>query len=118
MIPRLRGKPAFRYLADQPELAEIFNSAMTSLSELATTPLTAAYDFGAFGTIIDVGGGRGRLLSAILASAPNACGVLFDLPEVVAVPRSCCASTVSTTAPGSRKTRSPISCPRVVTRMY
>ena len=37
-----------------------------------------------FGTIVDVGGGGGVLLSTILAAAPDASGVLFDRPEVVA----------------------------------
>ncbi|MEE6139023.1 methyltransferase [Mycobacterium sp. 050128] len=84
VLPELRGKPAFEYLADEAELGAIFNSAMTNVSEFATVPLTAAYDFGAFGTIVDVGGGHGRLLAAILQTAPNSRGVLFDLPEVVA----------------------------------
>lgn len=84
VLPELRGKPAFEYLADEVELGGIFNSAMTNVSEFATVPLTAAYDFGAFGTIVDVGGGQGRLLAAILETAPNSRGVLFDLSEVVA----------------------------------
>ncbi|OBI22608.1 methyltransferase [Mycobacterium sp. E2497] len=84
VVPELRGKPAFEYLAEEAELGEIFNSAMTNVSEFATVPLTAAYDFSAFGTIVDVGGGHGRLLAAILEMAPNSRGVLFDLPQVVA----------------------------------
>jgi DNA-binding transcriptional ArsR family regulator len=84
VIPELRGKPIFEYLADEPELAEIFNHAMTSASELSIAPVTAAYDFSPYATIVDVGGGRGRLLSAILAATPAARGVLFDLPQVVA----------------------------------
>lgn len=84
VVPALRGKPAFEYLADEAELAGIFNTAMTNVSEFATVPLTAAYDFGAFATIVDVGGGHGRLLAAILETAPQSRGVLFDLPEVVA----------------------------------
>jgi hypothetical protein len=84
VIPELRGKPVFEYLADEPELAEIFNHAMTSASELSIAPVTAAYDFSPYATIVDVGGGRGRLLAAILAATPAARGVLFDLPQVVA----------------------------------
>jgi DNA-binding transcriptional ArsR family regulator len=84
VIPELRGKPIFEYLADEPELAEIFNRAMTSASELSIAPVIAAYDFSPYATIIDVGGGRGRLLAAILAATPAARGVLFDLPNVVA----------------------------------
>lgn len=83
VIPVLRGKTAFEYLADEPELGQIFNDAMTSISELAIAPVVAAYDFTRFATIADVGGGHGRLLSAILAAAPSASGVLYDLPQVV-----------------------------------
>jgi DNA-binding transcriptional ArsR family regulator len=84
VIPALRGKSAFEYLADEPELAKIFNDAMTSVSELAIASVTAAYDFGRYGTVVDVGGGHGRLLAAILEATPNSRGVLFDLPQVVA----------------------------------
>jgi hypothetical protein len=84
VIPELRGKPAFEYLADEPQLAEIFNHAMTSVSELSIAPVIAAYDFSPYATIVDVGGGHGRLLAAILDATPTARGVLFDLPQVVA----------------------------------
>jgi hypothetical protein len=84
VVPALRGKPFFEFLADDPEFAEIFNGAMTSISELAIAPLIAAYDFGAYETIVDVGGGHGRLLAAILGATPNSRGILFDLPQVVA----------------------------------
>ena len=84
VIPELRGKPAFEYLADEPQLAEIFNRAMTSVSELSIAPVIGAYDFSPYPTIVDVGGGQGRLLAAILAATPTARGVLFDLPQVVA----------------------------------
>jgi SAM-dependent methyltransferase len=80
----LRGMPAFEYLETDPELAETFNNAMTSGSEFVIYSTLAAYDFGGYRTIIDVGGGHGRLLSMILAKVPNARGVLFDLPSVVA----------------------------------
>ncbi len=47
-------------------------------------PIVASYDFSAYPTIVDVGGGHGRLLAAILAATPNIRGVLYDLPHVVA----------------------------------
>lgn len=83
-VPQLRGKPVFEYLADEPELGEIFNTAMTGVSDFAIAPVVGAYDFHRFGTIADIGGGHGRLLAAILESAPQAKGLLFDLPHVVA----------------------------------
>ena len=46
--------------------------------------IVETYDFGRFGRIVDVGGGRGALLAAILARHPVSSGVLFDLPSVVA----------------------------------
>lgn len=83
VIPKLRGKSAFDYFASVPELAAVFNDAMTSVSELAIAPVAAAYDFSPFGTIADVGGGHGRLLAAILQATPAAQGVLYDLAHVV-----------------------------------
>jgi hypothetical protein len=84
VVPELRGKPVFDYLASEPELGEIFNQAMTSGSELSIAPVIAAYDFSPYATVVDVGGGHGRLLAAILAATPHARGILFDQPQVVA----------------------------------
>jgi hypothetical protein len=84
VIPELRGKPAFEYLAGEPELGEIFNQAMTSGSELSMPSVIAAYDFSPYTTIVDVGGGHGRLLAAVLAATPRAKGILFDQPHVAA----------------------------------
>jgi len=79
----VHGMGAFEFLETDPELAEVFNRAMTSGSEFAIYSTLAAYDFGGYRTIIDVGGGHGRLLSMILAKVPEARGVLFDLLSVV-----------------------------------
>lgn len=84
IVPKLRGKPMFEYLADEPEFAAVFNNAMTSSSEVAIAGVTAGYDWSRYATIVDVGGGHGRLLAAILEATPQARGVLFDLPDVVA----------------------------------
>jgi hypothetical protein len=83
VVPALRGKTFFDYLGEEPEFGRIFNDAMTSLSGLMIQPVVEAHDFTRYGTIIDVAGGHGRLLAAILASAPAARGVLYDLPEVI-----------------------------------
>jgi hypothetical protein len=45
--------------------------------------LAAAYDFGRFGTVVDIGGGNGALLSALLQRYPRMRGVVFDQPAVV-----------------------------------
>ncbi len=84
IVPALRGKDFFDYMGGEPEFGQIFNDAMTGLSSAAIGPVVDAYDFTPYRTIIDVAGGHGRLLAAILASAPDAQGVLYDLPEVIA----------------------------------
>jgi C-methyltransferase len=84
VVPALRGKSSFDYFADKPELAELFNQTMTSVSEMTDATVVAGYDFSVYPTIVDVGGGHGPLLAAILAAAPSSRGVLYDLPRVVA----------------------------------
>ena len=84
IFPQLRGKDPFDFLRDEPEFSKLFNDAMTGADALPAIAIVAGYSFGPYRTIVDVGGGRGGLLSTILAATPNARGVLYDLPEVVA----------------------------------
>jgi C-methyltransferase len=84
VIPALHGAEAFEYLSSQPELTKVFNRAMAETTEMAAPFLLAAYPFDAYHTVVDVGGGVGRLLAAILAATPTAFGVLYDLPQAVA----------------------------------
>lgn len=71
------------HLAQNAEAASIFNAAMSAKAQAHVPMIVAAYDFSPFGRIGDIGGGRGHLLRAVLAAAPKAQGVLFDLPQVV-----------------------------------
>jgi hypothetical protein len=82
--PALDGMPFFEYMQTDREVGELFDRAMTSISALAMAPLLAAYDFSRYGTIVDVGGGEGTLLTEILSRTTQSRGILFDLPEVVA----------------------------------
>lgn len=75
------GCGLFAYFAARPEAARVFDAAMTSRTDQEKAAVLAAYDWPA-GTIVDVGGGVGALLAAILARRPDAHGVLFDLPHV------------------------------------
>jgi hypothetical protein len=56
---------------------------MTSISRQVAAAVIAAYDFSRFGVIVDVGGGNGGFLAAILAANPGMRGVVFDQPHVV-----------------------------------
>jgi C-methyltransferase len=78
------GQKPFDYLTSDPEAGECFNRAMTAVSNVNSEAIVAAYDFGGFARVVDVGGGHGRLLGEVLRAHVEARGVLFDLPEVVA----------------------------------
>jgi C-methyltransferase len=71
------------YLQDRPDEAEVFGRAMAAKAGAEVAAVLAAYDFGRFAIVADIGGGRGHLLRAVLASSPRTDGVLFDLPEVI-----------------------------------
>ena len=78
------GCDIWAYLREHPGQASHFAGAMTGLSA-ARAPVVAAHlDTSPYRRIVDVGGGHGFLLRALLARAPEASGVVFDLPEVVA----------------------------------
>ena len=74
----------FAYLDAHPDQARVFGEAMAAKARADIADVLAAYDFGPFATIADIGGGLGHLLRAVLDSAPAAHGVLFDLPDVIA----------------------------------
>jgi hypothetical protein len=80
---KLRGVPIFDYLETNPEYARVFNEAMTGVSAMSIDAAVPLYDFTDRRLIVDVGGGHGALLAAVLAQSPTAQGVLFDLPSVV-----------------------------------
>ncbi len=71
------------YFARDTKAAEVFNSAMAAKAHGQVAGVMAAYDFGPFRMIGDIGGGRGHLISAVLAANQTAHGVLFDLPHVI-----------------------------------
>jgi hypothetical protein len=84
IVPALRGKEAWEYIDEKPELAALFNQTMTSIAQMTVATVVAGYDFGAYRTIVDVGGGQGTMLAAILAGSRGSKGILYDLPRVVA----------------------------------
>ncbi|MDX1890636.1 methyltransferase [Mycolicibacterium sp. 050158] len=83
-VEKLRGTTLFEYLETNPEYAARFNRAMTGVSAVAIDMAVPLYDFTARKLVVDVGGGHGALLAAVLQRAPRARGVLFDLPSVIA----------------------------------
>jgi predicted O-methyltransferase YrrM len=78
------GMDVFEYFVQNPEAGAVFNEAMTGLTSQVADALANTYDFSGFETIVDIGGNLGTVIAAILRRYPNARGILFDRPNVVA----------------------------------
>jgi uncharacterized damage-inducible protein DinB/ubiquinone/menaquinone biosynthesis C-methylase UbiE len=78
------GKDLWHYFQeDNPEAGQRFNAAMSVLSKQNDHAIARSYDFSVAGTIVDVAGGHGSLLTAILQIYPTTHGILFDQPSVI-----------------------------------
>lgn len=75
---RIYGTSAFAHFAEHPEMGLLFNAAMAEGAANTARGLCLAHDFSAYDVIIDVGGGNGTLMAALLQQAADARGVLFD----------------------------------------
>jgi SAM-dependent methyltransferase len=84
--PAALGQTIWAYYRDHPEEGAAFNGAMSGVSATIAGQVAAAAAAAITGSprIVDVGGGHGTMLRALLADAPQARGVVLDLPEVVA----------------------------------
>lgn len=80
---RVFGRDSFAYLAEHPEEAANFDTAMGDFTSQVATAVAGAYDFSGFRRVVDVGGGSGALLAGILRGHPGLHGTLFDLSQVV-----------------------------------
>lgn len=78
------GQSIFDWHHGHPDHAAIFNDAMTAHASNNHRSLVKAYDFSRFKTVVDVGGGHGALMTAILTANPGVRGVVFDLPQAIA----------------------------------
>lgn len=77
------GKSVFQYLEDRPEEADITYAFQAEATKWNVASLLAAGALPESGTIVDVGGGNGTTLLAILESRENLSGVLYDLPLAI-----------------------------------
>lgn len=81
------GKPiidnTFEYLKDNPELGALFHAGQGNRGRIEIAGVMEAFDFGACRKIVDVGGGNGALLSAILERYALAAGILIDQQSAI-----------------------------------
>jgi len=78
----LHGKDTWTYFTENTEASALFNDFMEEVSKPDARAVVEAIDF-AGKTVVDVAGGQGVLLTAILERNPTARGILFNLPHVI-----------------------------------
>ncbi len=77
------GTPLFEFLDRHPAEAALYNDAIAAFAHREVIALAAAYDFSRARRILDVGGGRGGLLLALLEGFPHLSGILLERPTAV-----------------------------------
>ncbi len=86
------GEPGFRqahgcgfwdYLEQHPEAGTLINESMAAASSFIASALVRSHEFGSLQRVVDVGGGLGTLMRAVLDANPRAEGVVLDLPGVI-----------------------------------
>jgi hypothetical protein len=77
------GQSMWDYLSTHPDEDEIFHQAMDSFTGVEIAAIHDSYDFSGATTVVDIGGGRGRLIASVVEKFPEVEGILFDRPDVV-----------------------------------
>lgn len=88
----VHGIGAFDYFSRNPDTGRVFDEAMTNFSATEIPAIVAGYDFSGIRKLVDVAGGHGSLLCAILRASPTIEGVLFDMPTVIEGARNAIAA--------------------------
>jgi precorrin-6B methylase 2 len=79
----VHGASHFAYLDQHPDAERAFSDAMLSLSSQIHAAVIQTYDFSQLETIIDVGGGSGATVAALLNAHPQLQATLFDRPDAI-----------------------------------
>jgi SAM-dependent methyltransferase len=82
------GAELFEFLASHPDKAKRFDTAMAALAAPIAAALASAVDFSDVGLVVDVGGGNGALLDAILRTDPDVRGLNLEVDHVAAAARA------------------------------
>ncbi|MEO8829937.1 methyltransferase [Lapillicoccus sp.] len=90
----VNGQTSWEWLAAHPAEEAVFNASMARRAATQAAAVLAGYDFSGVRLVVDVGGGQGAMLAALLAGQPLLRGVVAERPEVAA------AATAGLTAAG------------------
>ena len=77
------GANLFDYLEQNVAAADAFNQGMTNASSMLAYAVLMAYDFAGISSIVDIGGGQGKLLEKILQFNPDIRGTVFDMASTI-----------------------------------
>lgn len=80
----LHGHDVWTHRRQHPERNAVFNDNMAAQSALVAGAVANAYDFRERHSVVDVGGGQGALLEAVLTRYDHLSGIVFDQPHAVA----------------------------------
>lgn len=83
-MTQILGKPGYQWLGEHPEESRIVNQAMARYSDVVENGIIERLDLSGCRLIVDVGGGNGAFLTALLAQHPPLHGIVAELPQVVA----------------------------------
>ena len=78
----------FDYYSQNRESGAIFNRAMKNISQAINPAIVGGYNFSSITKLVDVGGGNGSLIAAILKANPNLQGILFDQKSAISSAKS------------------------------
>lgn len=84
----VRGRTFWEELAAEEELAASFDSLMASGAARSARDVIRGYDWSAASHVVDVGGGKGVLLAALLAARPHLRGTVVELPSTASAAES------------------------------
>ena len=85
---RATGHELFEHLDRNAQDRERYHRAVDAFTQAAARALCDAFDFSELGTVVDVGGGLGSVLSELTAQYPQLRGILYDRPQVIEQARS------------------------------
>jgi O-methyltransferase domain/Dimerisation domain len=77
------GASLFDYLQQNVDAADAFDQGMANVSSMLAYAVLIAYDFTGISSIVDIGGGQGKLLETILQFNPDIRGTVFDTASTI-----------------------------------
>jgi hypothetical protein len=81
------GQDIFDHIREHPKSAATFNAFMAAQTAASGAAILNAYSFADVREMVDVGGGHGGLIAAVLRANAGMRGILFDMPEIIATAR-------------------------------